>query len=100
MEEKKIPEDTVTPPSPGQAGAWASFLEKMLAGRKVRSVVLTEDFVISFVFDNKQSLSLSTHPQVPLIALFEENPPFLEESAVLKENLGGMSLSNVESVAN
>jgi predicted ribosome quality control (RQC) complex YloA/Tae2 family protein len=98
MEEKKIPADPVAPPSPLKVKNWCSWLQQAFMGRKVHTAVITEDFVLTVVFDNKQALSLSTHPQVPLIAFFDQNPPFLDDPLVLKENLGGLSLSDIEAI--
>jgi predicted ribosome quality control (RQC) complex YloA/Tae2 family protein len=100
VEEEEIPEDTVTPPTPSRVAGWARALEKLLAGRKVRSAFRTEDYCLSVVLDDKRALVLATHPAAPLIAVREENPPWLEELHALRENLGGLVVRSVTAVDN
>lgn len=100
MEEEKIPAHTVGAPSPAQASGWASALERSFAGRKARSVFRTEDFVLSLVFDDRRAVVLSTHPEAALLAVFDENLPSLEELLVLRENIGGLVLTEVRPVEN
>ncbi len=90
----------MTPPTPSRVAGWARALEKLLAGRKVRSAFRTEDYCLSVVLDDKRALVLATHPAAPLIAVREENPPWLEELHALRENLGGLVVRAVTAVDN
>lgn len=100
MEEEKIQAHTIGEPSPSRASGWAGLLKKSFAGRKARSFFRTEDYVLSLVFDDRRALLLSTHPQAALLAVFEGNPPCLDEVHVLRENVGGLVLSDVRPVEN
>jgi predicted ribosome quality control (RQC) complex YloA/Tae2 family protein len=98
MEEEKIPADTVAAPSSSKVKEWSASLKEYFLGKRIHGAYLTEDYVISLAFDSKGTISFSTHPDLPVIAVFKENPPFLDAPMILKENLNGLHLSAIEAV--
>lgn len=79
---------------------WTGVLEKLLSGRKIRSAFRTEDYCLSIVLDDKRAVVFATHPSAPLIAVQDDNPPWLEELHAVRENLGGLVLRSVAAVDN
>lgn len=95
MEEKEIPADNVILPSPQRITAWLGHLKNAILQKKVKNVVLNDEFVLTVNFDGKHFLSFCTHPSLPALCLKNQEFPFLESPLVLKENISGLTLFDI-----